>query len=390
MKFVKKFPVEWLIILILLIFVGFGWFVFFLRNISYPIFDVINPTAFLSDFFGGSYFNLPFIIIAFYFIAKFAVIFIVNNFRSFFSKQNQKLKLPLDYFRESKALWYDTLFTFLFLGISLALLSIFVKLLFVTALPEKIIENSNLFLNLDYRIFGSHFMFLVYGWFSSEFLEKITIYSYLNLFIILSGLFFILFFSKNKNLFRRFLFAFFISAIISLPFSFVFPALAPQHMFNKNILSVEVPPDVKNQFESITPSLTFNRFLNDTDSFWIDPESKFYAITAFPSMHAAWGIAALLIAFLIHPILGIILLPWCFFNLVGTVYTFQHYAVDTFAGIIVGVFAFFISGWLLRIEKNYYEGERSNLSLNSVVTADLKRIKIFVSAHKDSNLGPIA
>lgn len=60
--------------------------------------------------------------------------------------------------------------------------------------------------------------------------------------------------------------------------------------------------------------------------------------TAFPSSHVATTMAATAGAWLVSPRLGEVLLIPCILLVAGTVYTQMHYAIDTSAGLVVGIF----------------------------------------------------
>ncbi|WP_460994690.1 phosphatase PAP2 family protein, partial [Staphylococcus aureus] len=71
-------------------------------------------------------------------------------------------------------------------------------------------------------------------------------------------------------------------------------------------------------------SNTFDRM----EKYWVDTEGVSMAITTFPSMHAAWGVIVAVIAIELFPPLFLVVVPWFILELIGAVYTMQHYAVD--------------------------------------------------------------
>ncbi|MCX6757571.1 MAG: phosphatase PAP2 family protein [Candidatus Nomurabacteria bacterium] len=77
-------------------------------------------------------------------------------------------------------------------------------------------------------------------------------------------------------------------------------------------------------------------------------------MSTFPSMHAAWGIIACVALIEIWGPLAIIAIPWIIAELIGTMYTLEHYAVDVILGIIIGFFALWITKRLLKFEKQYF------------------------------------
>ena len=63
---------------------------------------------------------------------------------------------------------------------------------------------------------------------------------------------------------------------------------------------------------------------------------------AFPSSHTAITVLSLVITFRFWRKLGFVLAPFTVLLLVSTVYIYAHYAVDTVAGVLLGVFFAFV------------------------------------------------
>lgn len=72
---------------------------------------------------------------------------------------------------------------------------------------------------------------------------------------------------------------------------------------------------------------------------------------AFPSSHAAISVLSLLMNLRYQRTLGMVTLPVVLLLLVSTVYIYAHYAVDTIAGVIVGVVCFLVlPRWIPSVE----------------------------------------
>lgn len=120
----------------------------------------------------------------------------------------------------------------------------------------------------------------------------------------------------------------YLTVIVIIVFGFIgyftMPAIGPfyfeYHLFTKNLLG-----------QSIS---SFNFKLINTYG---------YAKGTFPSLHAAMSLAFLLFAFKHQRKLFYIYLPFVISLLVSTIYLRQHYVVDLIAGLILCLFALYVS-----------------------------------------------
>jgi hypothetical protein len=182
--------------------------------------------------------------------------------------------------------------------------------------------------------------------FSGTLLERLFLYSYVYLFAIFSFTLLLLILS-NKKIFRQTFMSFFLAFLIATPFFSLFPATSPDGYYIANTLST-------NNYLYIQHSDIFDNFINLFHSMWIRPH--FINISSIPSLHAAWGLIGVL--GLLHSknrFSGLFVI-WLLFNLVGAMYSLQHYALDLIAGIITGLSSFYLAGYLIKLSNNYYEG----------------------------------
>lgn len=84
---------------------------------------------------------------------------------------------------------------------------------------------------------------------------------------------------------------------------------------------------------------------------WDSYTGKVYpylGISAFPSMHNALAALLALVAWRLHRVLGILMTIFAGLILLGSVHLAWHYAIDSYAGVLIAVLAWWISGRLAR------------------------------------------
>ncbi len=227
-----------------------------------------------------------------------------------------------------------------------------INTIFITAEPSHIITVSDSLLKIDQFFLSTFPALYLYQILSGGVVEKLIVYSYTYLSVILAVIFFVVLL-KNRYLFRLFFLSFIIAFSIASPLWLFFPALSPQEMYRTNVLDRQIPQDIIQENKELTNSMSpfIKNYLYKFDRIWISEDKSFYAVSSFPSLHVAWGIIGTVIGIALWPALAWILVPWCIFNFIGTFYLLQHYVVDSFAGIIVAVISLSISYMILRLEK---------------------------------------
>ncbi|MBI3632899.1 MAG: phosphatase PAP2 family protein, partial [Candidatus Vogelbacteria bacterium] len=207
--------------------------------------------------------------------------------------------------------------------------------LFKVSPIDKIITSSTKMMAMDYKIFGSYVPFILQGLGNKMHIIEVTsIWSYTNLLTIIPIFGIISIF--KKDVFRKFVLSFFIAVAISWPIWYFMPALQPGLMFKKNILNITVPTYIQQTIESHPSTHYDNLYIEEYDKFWTDPEGKTFSTSNNPSMHVAWGMFLVYYSIEFLPYLGIVTIPWYVFNIIGAMYTLQHYATDVIGGLIIG------------------------------------------------------
>ncbi len=165
----------------------------------------------------------------------------------------------------------------------------------------------------------------------------------------------------EKDLFRKFVVAFFLVAIISIPVWYVFPAISPDEMYYQNIFNTH-----ENQFEQAFVADSVKNLSASFVGAWSNIKLNYFAVTTFPSMHVAWGILIAYFAYLLWRPLALGAFLWAAINALSAIYTLQHYGVDIFSGIGVAVVALFLTSLLFKIEKKYYIGREPYRIINAI------------------------
>ena len=219
------------------------------------------------------------------------------------------------------------------------------------ASSSKVLQSTILIDKLEYTIFGNLPAVSLINFFSGTIFESIILYSYVYLFLIFSLSIIALAF-LNKKIFRQTLVAFFLAFLISIPFFTIIPATSPDGLYIANIFRTS------NHNLQIKQSEVFSGFNNYFHQLWISENNNSYNVSSIPSLHVAWGLIGVLgIIMARKKILSIIFTIWLIFNILGTFYSLQHYAVDVIAGIILGFVSFYLASFLIKFENKYYKGE---------------------------------
>lgn len=350
-NFLKKQHVEFYVLIV----VPLAWITALI--ILNPAFLDNLKTATLQSvgfyaFFGGPFYELAFLLFYNYLIIK-ACLFLKDWWltRQNFSKENlgwqARIKINSENFY-----WHLKCWVFVFLPISITSLANGLAIWDLSQVaPEKVAQASLIINEWDYQIFGVYLVFWLQK-FNGWLMDFVLINAYQGLTIVFPIIFFSLLMFK-KNLFRQFTLAALMAPMIAYPFWRAWPAISPSGIFRHNITKSVIPADIKNEIAAFSLTEKQKVFDQSLEDFWIDKTGRTFAITSFPSMHAAWGIISTYFGILLWRPLAIILIPWVILNSFGAIYVLQHYGVDMPAGTIVGILAIIIAGFLLRLEKKY-------------------------------------
>ena len=289
-------------------------------------------------FFGIGFFRIAFFIIYNYLIFKTAFILKKILEYYFLQKRDQRKKNQGTIFFHSVLMAIKSIITLflLFLIPSIIILANMKQIGSVSA--QETINASNFLMYLDYSLFGAYVPFSLQQFSHIKILDTLFLSAYTNLSTIIS-IIFILLLIKNIDLLRRFITAFFVVVMISIPLWYSFPALTPSEMYKNNVTTTTIDENIKNtiSFYLEKTSPRNSRLIDTISNIGSKPEEGYYSVSTFPSMHTAWGLLVLYFSFLIWAPFGIATFFWYILNIIGAMYTLEHYAVDIVSGVIIGV-----------------------------------------------------
>jgi len=164
-------------------------------------------------------------------------------------------------------------------------------------------------------------------------------------------------------LFRLFLLSFFIAMAVGMGGWLLVPAVSPLEL--SVYPSVAASPDILQSGEALRervrrePANGWSASIAFLRDFWQAEDQDWLAVSSNPSFHVAAGMIVVVVAFLVHPLLGIAAAAWQFYNIMGTVYLLQHYTIDAVAGAALGALALFLAQGLLRLRAPFLAGDDS-------------------------------
>jgi membrane-associated phospholipid phosphatase len=233
-------------------------------------------------------------------------------------------------------------------------LTIATELLYLNISPAATLKASALLMDMDKQIFGTYPIFSIQEIFSGTSWELLIIHAYLNLNVVMSAVLVALFL-MNLRLFRVFLVFFSLTFAAGLAVSWLLPALGPDTVYYEPVLDVVVPADVAGTRASFAPSPLLREALSALQAMWVDPAGDRLVVTNFPSLHVAWALGAAYAAVRLARPLVLVMGPWLIFNVIGTVYTLQHYAVDILGGFLLGIIGIAAASWLINRDQHWQQ-----------------------------------
>lgn len=245
----------------------------------------------------------------------------------------------------------------------------------------SMIAASQLFMSMDKEIFGFYPQLWIQKFSMSSILDYLLLESYcklpLFLTIVLMGL--LLF---HKTYFRKFLIAIFIAPFIAMPLWYALPAVTPNEMYRENMFSLQSITAIQKQYEKAVTSERLKTYLQRLNKSVENPRQKHPLVSTNPSMHVAWGVIITYFAIILWWPLGFIFIPWLILNMLATLYTMQHYAVDLPTAFICAALAIIITNGLFKFEKKYHTGKSSSLYFINIIQNDIKFLKSLFKAKR--------
>lgn len=209
--------------------------------------------------------------------------------------------------------------------------------------PEKNVISASIFIdNIEKTAFGGLPSFTIVHWLGGTIWEQIILYIYKYLFLFSSFVAIILSIFSINN-FRRAMLSFMLVFIISIPFWTLIPTLSPQEIYLTKTINIGQNDSYTIDQNSFSPILT--NHLTRYGAMWIHHDS--FTTSNIPSAHVAW---AFIFSFYLYRLnRKKLFLPAVFVvvgTILGTIYSQQHYLIDSVAGLFLGIFiVLVINNW---------------------------------------------
>lgn len=271
-------------------------------------------------------------------------------------------------------------FVFLIFMIAMPLLGIGLEYVTTNQAHLKVInKNNDLLLEADKDLFGVYLPF----WFQDrlnpykpwlDLLARPLVMAYKSLVLAL-GLLFIVLIVRQEKLFLEMLAVFVLCILFSLPLWSILPALSPIVYLRPENLS-QTPIEIQEVVARYEPNRLLATYQAQLLHIRAQGPPEFLQITTIPSMHIAWVTAFLVIAVRAYKWLAIVAVPYFVLNIVSTIYTLQHYAVDTPAGIAVALAA--MAGAHFLVTK-WQKTNPARITLTHLLQEDLRKFGWLVS-----------
>jgi len=274
------------------------------------------------------------------------------------------VKVILFFHRRAKGLHADTTELARIAGSMLAIVAAatLISFLYFTLLqfifyhsdPSTIAKWSARYMQADYSLFHTYPPFAIQR--IPTLLAQASVHAYLWCGTIFSLALIALLCIDQERL-RGLIMAFFIAIVLGFPFWLLMPAISPEEMYVRNTLNQAQSGELAAAITNYRPVPFITPYLKALDRFWIDRSGQSFAVSTLPSMHATWAIIIIIFLWRANKYLGVLSGVWAILNLLGALYTLQHYAVDLIAGTLVGIAATFLAQKLLEVEHGYLDSD---------------------------------
>jgi len=220
--------------------------------------------------------------------------------------------------------------------------------------PKRVAWANEFLMRADRMIFGTFVPFEMHEQDLYAGLSTALLFCYIKLSLVLSLVLIALFIFRADR-FRQYVLAFVAIMFLCMPGWAALPATTPGEAFRTGKLQMQVPVDIDHEIADPVIHLNYKvtNFLNRLEPYESDPANGRYFITSFPSLHVAWGILVVWYGVQLYSRSAILLLPWALLNIVGAIYSLQHYAVDALAGIVVAIIAVYLVRGLVALEAKH-------------------------------------
>lgn len=275
----------------------------------------------------GDQFAIFFIFLATYGIFK--VLFFLPQF--IFNRASAKNPLPI--------VGAITLIVAVILGIFL-FINLSVEKINITGIDDAVARNNDILVDLDKRIFGVYVPF----WFENSEnplnpffsnLSVVFIEAYKNLTMVIAFSM-IIALIMNSGLFIKILGNYALTMAICLFLWFIFPVTSPMDAYVDRIPKPLNNPGLEHYLTTYQSGLIVENFDNTIREIRDSMGGKLW-VTTMPSMHIIWSVIVLYTVANISRYLLLVMIPFFVLNFISTMFTLQHYAIDTIVGLAIAV-----------------------------------------------------
>ncbi|GEM_PF-6163633 len=373
---IKRIPLEIYVFVLLpvIVFSIYGFIDPSLAKLSSVSF---KHTAIYYFAFGGYLFLDAFLVIDVYLLAKICI-WITEIISQKLGLTNAKAKISR---RPNWAAIRSTLFLFTMILLVSAWVGWMATFINQIGLG-RVVEGSAALMAFDKAVFGFYPPFTSFPknpeWFFDVLaLFLVLVYKMLSLFF---SVVFLAVLVKSKELFRKFILVFFLTCLFGFPIWYRYPAISPHLMYGYNVLGAPIAPSIQRAVrdDEVNPIIKVYIASIKMDIDGVSEErvkfvgQKYYSLTTFPSMHAAWGVVIAYFAIMIWPPLGLIFVPWAVVNLFAAVITQWHYAVDMLLGGGIGLFTIILVNFLVAREAKWRKTDKDFLIVG-VIQSDFRK-----------------
>ncbi len=364
--FLRNLPVEFYVFLFPSILA-----ILFFFTIHQRLFDFIqfvSGSSLMAVLMGEFILLLVFIVIIIYVIIKSIYIYlriITYKNSEHVSIQYTKPQL-IDFLRSS-------IFILLVYSMISIVLNTLLFLVFTSVDLLTVVKSTFDLMSYDHRLFGSFVPFTIHILGRIPYFDQLAIFFYSSLVYVMPVVL-LVFFLFNKKLFRVYIMSFFLVFMIALPFWKIVPAISPIAMYRFNLFDLPIPTYIVSEMDRYPVSPYLVKHSADIERSFIDSSNNMIAVSTFPSMHAAWATITVFFAIELFWPLGLVLIPWCIMNIIGAVYSEQHFGVDVIFGIILAFIVIFIVKSLLSIEKKYFIDKFSLFMIVDEANHDMRKL----------------
>lgn len=217
--------------------------------------------------------------------------------------------------------------------------------------PKRVEWANDFLMRVDYWLFGSFVPFKMHEYGFYRWLSPAMLFCYLKLSLVLSIVLVALFIFKAPR-FRQYILAFVMIMYLCMPGWAAVPATCPGEAYRTDKLQLKTATDIDREIAYAVVNLDSDvtDFCNRIEPCESNADEGRFAITAFPSLHIAWGVMIVWFGVELYQPSIILLLPWGLLNCVGAIFSLQHYAIDAPTGIVVAIAGVYLVRWLISCE----------------------------------------